>query len=59
MRIIDKLEKIGEENVKASLTELGVKEDAIEKIMRFIRIDGTTDEKLQELEKLGFTSEAI
>ncbi len=57
MRIIDKLEKIGEENVKASLTELGVKEDAIEKIMRFIRIDGTTDEKLQELEKLGFTSE--
>ena len=57
MRIIDKLEKIGEENVKASLTELGVKEDAIEKIMKFIRIDGTTDEKLQELEKLGFTSE--
>ena len=57
MRIIDKLEKIGEENVKASLTELGVKEDAIEKIKKFIRIDGTTDEKLQELEKLGFTSE--
>ena len=57
MRIIDKLEKIGEENVKASLTELGVKEDAIEKIMKFIRIDGTTDEKLQKLEKLGFTSE--
>ena len=57
MRIIDKLEKIGEENVKASLTELGVKEDAIEKIIKFIRIDGTTDEKLQELEKLEFTSE--
>lgn len=57
MRIIDKLEKIGEKNVKASLTELGVKEDAIEKIIKFIRIDGTTDEKLQELEKLGFTSE--
>ncbi len=56
MRIIDKLEKIGEENVRASLAELGVKEDAIEKIMRFIRIDGTTDEKLQELENLGFTS---
>lgn len=57
MRIIDKLEKIGEKNVKASLTELGVNEDAIEKIIKFIRIDGTTDEKLQELEKLGFTSE--
>ena len=56
MRIIDKLEKIGEENVKASLAELGVNEDSIDKIMRFIRIDGTTDEKLQELENLGFTS---
>ena len=56
MRIIDKLEKIGEENVKASLAELGVSEDSIDKIMRFIRIDGTTDEKLQELENLGFTS---
>ena len=56
MRIIDKLEKIGEENVKASLAELGVNEDSIDKIMRFIKIDGTTDEKLQELENLGFTS---
>ena len=56
MRIIDKLEKIGEENVKASLAELGVNEDSIDKIMRFIRIDRTTDEKLQELENLGFTS---
>ena len=56
MRIIDKLEKIGEENVKASLAELGVNEGSIDKIMRFIRIDGTTDEKLQELENLGFTS---
>lgn len=57
MRIIDKLEKIGEENVKSSLEDLGVDEKAIDKIMKFIRIDGTTDEKLQELENLEFTSD--
>lgn len=57
MRIIDKLEKIGEENVVASLKELGVSENAIQKIMQFIKIDGTTDEKLKALEELGFESE--
>ena len=57
MRIIDKLEKIGEENVIASLKDLGVSEDAISKIMEFIKIKGTTDEKLQALEKLQFNDE--
>ena len=57
MRIIDKLEKIGEENVIASLKDLGVSEDAISKIMEFIKINGTTDEKLQALENLQFNDE--
>ena len=57
MRIIDKLEKIGEENVIASLKDLGVSEDAISKIMEFIKIKGTTDEKLQALENLQFNDE--
>ena len=57
MRIIDKLEKIGEENVIASLKDLGVSEDAISKIMEFIKIRGTTDEKLQALENLQFNDE--
>lgn len=57
MRIIDKLEKIGEENVITSLRELGVSDEQIKKIMSFIKIDGTTDEKLRALEELGFESE--
>lgn len=57
MRIIDKLEKIGEENVIDSLKDLGVSEDAISKIMEFIKIKGTTDEKLQALENLQFNDE--
>ena len=57
MRIIDKLEKIGEENVKDSLSEMGVSDNAIDKIMKFINISGTNDEKIQALEELKFESE--
>ena len=57
MRIIDKLEKIGEENVIAMLEDLNVPKETITKIMQFIRIEGTTDEKLQALEQIEFHSE--
>ena len=52
MRIIDKLEKIGKENVIKCLEDLEVEEEKINTIMRFIEINGSTDEKLQELENL-------
>ena len=57
MRIIDKLEKIGRDNVKKCLQDLSVEDNKIEKILNFIEIDGTTDEKLQKLENLNFTNE--
>ena len=57
MRIIDKLEKIGKENVVVSLEELGVEKESINKIMAFIEISGSTDEKIEALKELGFTSE--
>ena len=57
MRIIDKLEKIGRDNVKKCLQDLNIEDDKIEKILNFIEIDGTTDEKLQKLENLNFTNE--
>ncbi len=57
MRIIDKLEKIGKENVVATLKDdFSIPEEKINKIMEFIAIDGTTDEKLQKLEILKFKS---
>lgn len=57
MRIIDKLEKIGRENVVKCLQDLKVADEKIQKILNFIEIDGTTDEKLQKLENLNFTNE--
>ncbi len=59
MRIIDKLEKIGKENVIACLKDLELEDEKIKKIMQFIEIEGATDEKLQALENLNFTSETF
>ena len=57
MRIIDKLEKIGRDNVVKCLQGLNVADEKIEKVLNFIEIDGETDEKLQKLENLNFTNE--
>ena len=57
MRIIDKLEKIGKENVIKCIQDLNVETDKIDKIMAFIEIEGDTDEKLQKLEALNFNNE--
>ena len=57
MRIIDKLEKIGKENVIECLRDINVPEQEINKIMEFIQIDGTTDEKLEKLGKLNISNE--
>ena len=55
LRIIDKFEKIGYGAVKGELLELGIEENSVEKIMKFVSIDGTPDEKLSELSKLNIT----
>ena len=55
--IIDKLEKIGMEAVKEELSKLKLSEEKINKIEQFFKIEGTTDEKIEKLEKLGFNSE--
>lgn len=57
MRIIDKIEKIGGERVKAELRELELTDESIKQIIDFIKIDGTTDEKLQKLKTLGIENE--
>lgn len=57
LRIIDKLEKIGEDNVKKELAELGVTEDATAKILDFIAIKGTNDEMLEALKSNGVDNE--
>ena len=57
MRIIDKLEKIGKENVIKCLEDLKIDNDKINKIIKFLEIDGDTDTKLKKLNELGFTNE--
>ena len=57
MRIIDKLEKIGKENVVKCLQNLKIEQEKIDKIMSFIEIDGTSDEKIAKLEDLKIENE--
>ncbi len=47
---IDKLEKIGLENVKEELRERGIDEEAIAKLQPILELSGTNEEKLARLE---------
>lgn len=57
MRIIDKIEKIGKENVIECLKDLELSGNQINDIINFIEIEGTTEEKINSLEKLNYTNE--
>ena len=59
LRIIDKIDKIGKEAVIEELAKLGVSKDAINNIISFIEIDGTSDEKLEKLKQLGIENETF
>lgn len=57
MRTIDKIDKIGADNVEKELLEYGVDVNSVEKIMNFISIQGTSDEKIEKLENLGIQND--
>ena len=59
LRIIDKIEKIGKEAVIEELEKIKVPTESINKILEFIELDGTTDEKLQKLQNLDIKNEAF
>uniref|UniRef100_UPI0040560307 histidine--tRNA ligase n=1 Tax=Alistipes sp. TaxID=1872444 RepID=UPI0040560307 len=54
---IDKLEKIGLENVKAELAERGIDAEAVAKLEPILSLSGTTTEKLAQLETILAASE--
>lgn len=56
LRIIDKIEKIGEDAVREELSLLGVDSEKINSIMNFISIDGTNTEKIEKLKGLNISS---
>lgn len=54
---IDKLDKIGLENVNAELREKGISEEAIEKLQPIILLSGSNEEKLATLKEVLAGSE--
>ena len=59
LRIIDKIDKIGVEAVCEELEKLGLEKDKINKIIEFIKIEGTSDEKLQKLQDLSIQNDSF
>ena len=57
LRIIDKIEKIGKEAVIEELEKINVPKECINKILEFIQIEGTTDEKISQLQNLKIENE--
>ena len=57
MRIIDKIDKIGKDAVKEEMLGLGVSNEACDKILDFIAIEGSNDEKIRKLKALKISSE--
>ena len=54
---IDKLDKIGLDNVNAELRECGLPDDAIEKLQPIIQLSGSNDEKLATMRQVLASSE--
>lgn len=59
MRAIDKIEKVGEEEIQASLTEIGLTNDAIESIFRFLAIKGLPLDIINQLRGLNIANEVF
>ena len=59
LRIIDKIEKIGKEKVIEELKKIGIQQHEVNKIINFISIEGTTDEKIEKLKNLNISNETF
>ena len=57
LRIIDKIDKIGKENVVKEIKDLGVEEDKIDTIINFISITGNVEETIKSLKNLNIDNE--
>lgn len=59
LRIIDKIDKVGAEEVAKELKEIKLSEEQTQTIMKFIKIEGKTDSKIEQLEKLNIQNETF
>lgn len=59
LRIVDKLEKIGEESVIKELKDIGLNGDAIQRLMEFIKIKGSNSETIEALKSLNVSNDTF
>lgn len=59
MRIIDKIDKIGKDNVEAELVDLGVSKDAADTILELLTFKGTNEEALDRLKTFAGKNEML
>lgn len=52
LRLIDKIDKIGENAMKQELEKIGINQKKIDKICDFIRMTGNTEEKIAKLKQM-------
>jgi len=57
LRVIDKLEKVGQETVKQMLIDIEIKATDAEKIMDFVRLSGSNGKILESLKKMEIANE--
>lgn len=57
LRIIDKIEKVGEKAVIEELDKIGIEKEACDRIIKFVTIKGKTDEKILALNELEIQNE--
>ena len=57
LRIIDKIDKIGKENVVKEIKDLGVEQNKVDTIMNFISITGNVEETINSLRNLNIDNE--
>ncbi len=59
LRTIDKIDKIGKESVIKELNELGIEEEKVNLIMKFISINTTVEDTIEELKTLNIQNETF
>ena len=59
LRAIDKIDKIGKESVINEIKKLGIEENKINLIMKFISINTTVEDTIKELQKLNIQNETF
>ena len=56
MRIIDKIDKIGKDEVISLLKELNIKDNEINRIMDFILLNGSNEQKINKLKSMNINN---